>query len=322
MLRPVVLSVNVNDPREIISNADIEGALSLRELGTFLAVARAGSALRAAAGLGYAQSTVTLHLQNLERSLGVALFERIGKRLVLTDAGRLLVEEGRSLLDHVESLRARVHGVAAQSHGSVALGATEPVGTFRLPAILAAFRRRFPEIHVSLHSGHNVATVDRLRRGEVDFVVCGQPRDRDARLEFTPLFEERLVALVPADHRLASRAQVRLRDLAGGKLLVTEESCAYRMLIEAAIEAGELEVALDATFAAVMSLPHGVAGGLGIALVPATAVASPPPGTVAIPLVRPVVALPIGVLRRKNAPEAAAVAKLRSFIESELRGVR
>jgi LysR family transcriptional regulator, regulator of the ytmI operon len=300
-----------------ISNTDIESALSLRELLTFVTVARVGSALQAAKALGYAQSTVTLHVQNLERSLGVRLFERNGKRLALTDAGRLVVQEGRELLERAGDLHARARGIASETHGSVAIGVTEPLGTCRLPAVIAAFRRRDPKVNVTVRTGSNVATVALLQSGEVDFAVCGRPRRRDPGIEFKKLFEERVVVLVPKKHRFAERTHVRLGDLTGEKVLVTEESCSYRMLIEATIEAGNLELALDATFGAIMSLPHAVVAGMGVALVPSMAVTPPPPGTKSIALVRPEIALAVGVLRRKGA-ESSAVQNVRTFVEEQL----
>src|SRR5262249_16760397 len=118
--------------------------LELRQLITFRAVVEQGSLLRAAATLGYAQSTVTLHVQQLEAALGVPLFGRRGRRLTLTEAGRVLRERAAPLLDQVAALRQSLRELGAGLAGHVRLGAIEPAASLRLPSVLVRFRAERP----------------------------------------------------------------------------------------------------------------------------------------------------------------------------------
>ena len=301
---------------ELISNSDMS-QLSLRELASCVAVARHGSAQRAAAALGYAQSTVTLHVQNVERLLGVQLFDRPGKRLALTAQGRLLVTEGERLLAQLDDLRARLHGVAADATGHVAIGAIEPFASQRLPPILAAYRRRAPGVRVALRVGGNTIVRELLQTGTLDFAVIGKPPSLRG-VHFTPLFDEKFVLLVPAAHRFARAKRVRLRDLAHETLLLSEETCVYRQLVSSAIDEGGVDGVLRASFGTVASLPFGVAAGLGIAAVPAIQARDLPRDVVAVPLTAPGLTVSIGTVVSTGAVLSPAAAALRTFVEAEL----
>src|SRR5688572_19474099 len=110
--------------------------MELRHLQTFDAACRLGSFVRAAETLKYAQSTITLQIQQLEDDLGVRLFARDGRRLRLTDAGRLLRDRAERLLDRVSSLREPMAALATGEAGYVRFGAIEPAASRRLAPLL------------------------------------------------------------------------------------------------------------------------------------------------------------------------------------------
>ena len=302
-----------------ISDLDIAGELSLRELATVVAVAEYGGALRAARELGYAQSTVTLHIQNLERSLGRQLFEREGKRLVLTDAGRVAVAEGRALLGAAREMRSRVAGASAEHQADVGIGSVEPLVSCKLPSLLAAHERRFPHVRITMRSGGGAAVREMLVNAVIDFAISAEPAGRHAGLVFRPLFEEHFVVIVPKRHRLAEAKKLRLRDLARETLVLGEETCIYRNLIATAIEDGDVDVFLRSSYGTVMNLPYAVEARLGIAIIPAMATSMVPPTLRAVPLAEPKLSFKVGSLTRRAASESPAARHVRTFLESRLR---
>jgi len=127
--------------------------MELRHLTTFDAVVREGSFLRAAAALGYAQPTVTLHIQQLEAALGVQLFARQGKRMQLTAAGRVLREHAAQILTRTTLLRQTMTDLVAGEAGHARLGVIETAAHLRLPPALAAFRRARPKVRLTVEVG-------------------------------------------------------------------------------------------------------------------------------------------------------------------------
>ncbi|HYZ15856.1 MAG TPA: LysR family transcriptional regulator [Candidatus Acidoferrum sp.] len=310
----------MNVPRGVIRELDMMAApLSLRELRTCVAVATHGSASRAAEALGYAQSTVTLHLQNVEASLGVPLFERRGKRLVLTDAGRRVADDGRALLEQADALRARALDAAAAPGRRVGVGALEPMASCQIPPLVGAYRRREPQVQVEVHVGGTATLIESLRSGQIDFAIVGRPLQRRADIAFSPLFTERFVVLVPPHHRLAGATKTRLRDLAHESLLVSDETCVYRALVAGAIEDGDVDVMLQARFGTVANLPHAVAAGLGVAVVPSMQTALLPAGVRAIPLADPRLSVTIGIITTRGGAGTPAARAFRAFAEAQLR---
>lgn len=208
--------------RQDFSKPDIEQSLPLRELATLIAVAQMGSASKAAEALGYAQSTVSLHVHVLERYLAVALFERNGRCLALTPAGRMAVDRGAALLDQARAFRAIVRARGDEVTGSVAIGSVEPTATHRLPAAIAAFAQKHPEVRIDVRIVGSATAADLVRSREVEFALCSAPRG-DKEFRFTLLFQEPLGVLVPKRHRLAHEPRVALSDLASERLLVSDD---------------------------------------------------------------------------------------------------
>src|SRR5687768_15625176 len=124
--------------------------MELRHLETFHAAVRYGSFVRAAESLQYAQSTITLQIQQLEQDLGVKLFQRDGRRLRLTEAGRLLRDRTDHLLDSVTSLRQTMASIATGDAGFVRFGAIEPAASRRLAPLLVRYTAERPRVRLSL----------------------------------------------------------------------------------------------------------------------------------------------------------------------------
>ncbi|MFF0476694.1 LysR family transcriptional regulator [Streptomyces sp. NPDC004284] len=243
--------------------------MELRLLATFEKVADVLSFTRAAAELGYAQSSVTSQVRALESSLGVDLFERLGPRIRLTEAGERLLPYARRMADLAEEARTAVAATAEPS-GPIAIGTMESLTSYRLPPLLEYFHHRHPKVRPALRPTLGDETRRALRQGTYDLGFLMEPETEHEGLESEVLATEPLTLVAAPDHPLADRTELSTADLASTPLVGTEPGCAYRDLFEAELREWAppfLE------FGTIEASKRAVASGLGIALLPRVAVA-------------------------------------------------
>jgi LysR family transcriptional regulator, regulator of the ytmI operon len=273
--------------------------MELRHLTTLHAIVRHGTFRRAAQALNYSQSAVTAHVKQLERDLDVALFTRRGKRVALTEAGpRVLAEQGGWLLERASLLRQLMSNLAAGDAGHVRLGAIEPVASLRLPSLIARFCRSRPRVGLTLEIGGTATIGRRVASGDLDLGICSAPPAR-LGLVFEPLFVESLMLLVPRRHPLARRPRLGPADLAACRLLLSDEACAYRAVVEQALGARGANPYSGIEIGSLDGLVVTVREGLGVAILPAACVTPPPVDTVVRRLGAPELALTVGLATRE-----------------------
>lgn len=288
-----------------------------KSLRAFHRIAALGSFRLAAEELNYAQSTITMQIQRLEEDLGVVLFERAGG-LRLTEEGRLLKERSLPILQDMDRLRRTLTEMREGDAGEVRLGATEPAVSCRLPALLKRFAERYPKIRISIESASTPVLSERLRKGELDLALCAMPELAEG-LHFEQLYREPFVALIPADHPLASQALVRLDELAAYKLIVTASNCPYRRKLEVLLAGCAAPAAETMEIGSMTALASYVAIGLGVALVPGVLADEPPAGVVSRPIQGTAVDMACGLLSRASeSPLTPAGAKLYAAVRDEL----
>ncbi|MFZ5899557.1 MAG: LysR family transcriptional regulator [Bacillota bacterium] len=246
--------------------------MDLRQLKTFQVVATTLSFTQAAVALGYVQSSVTAQIQSLERDLGVHLFDRLGKKIKLTDAGERLLRYADQLLALAEEARTAVAGGEGVA-GSLTISAPETICTYRLPPVLQEYRRRYPHVQV-VFKPSPVADLRRLvAEGALDVAFVLETPVGAPGLNVRPLVKEEVLVVAPANHHLAGVDEVRAADLAGETILFTGLGCCYRNLFERALIAGGVYPSTALQFESVEAIKQCVITGMGIAALPAVAVA-------------------------------------------------
>ncbi|MEG6505266.1 LysR family transcriptional regulator [Nitratidesulfovibrio sp. 1201_IL3209] len=245
--------------------------MELRDLRTFAAVARLLSFHRAAAELNAAQSTVSARIAALETELGVRLFERLGRRVALTEAGERLVQYAAKLIDVEDEARAWVTG-ESRLRGMLTVRVPESLCAYRLPPVIAAFRRRHPEVALHLTACTLNGLEKDLRQGITDlaFVMADSVRGGDLNVE--ALGVEPLLLVAAPHHPLATRGRVTARDLHGVTLALSTADCAYRAAFEEALATEGVQPAAGLEFSSAAALRGCVASGTGITLLPEAAV--------------------------------------------------
>lgn len=270
--------------------------MDLKTIKTFKTIVRLGSFQRAAEELNYAQSTVTMHIKSLEAELDVILLER-GKKLQLTEAGRLLNEKSDLLLKGFNSLQNAMADLLNGESGLIRLGVMEPTASYRIPSILAPFIEKYPKVQLSIQIHSNKALIDMVKKEEIDLALC-TASEMSLDTIFHPLFQEKVVLLVPKSHRLAKKEYVDLKDLQDEELLTTSSICPFRRNFETqAIEVG-IHPRYGLEVSNMLGLKYYVQENFGIAVVPLVAVTPPPPGTVIKQIIDFEKGLMVGLMRK------------------------
>ncbi len=241
-----------------------------RHLRTFQSVAAELSFTRAAVALGYVQSSVTAQIQALERDLGVKLFERLGRRVTLTDAGRRLLGYADQILALNTEARASVNGDAMQ--GRLVIGAPDSLCAYRLPAVVRALRQDFPQVQVVFRSTRSCRDArEAVFEGQVDAAVMLDDEVDDRRLVTTLLAPEPLGVLVAHDHPLAALEQVDVQTLRGWPAVLTEAGCGYRTLFDRRLHAAGVPLGTVIEFASLEAIKECVKAGMGVTVLPLVA---------------------------------------------------
>jgi LysR family transcriptional activator of glutamate synthase operon len=290
--------------------------MELRHLRYFEAVARHSHVTRAAAELHIAQPALSKQISQLEQELGVALFDRVGRNVRLTEAGEALLPHARAVMAQVEAGRAEMAERIGLRRGRAGVGAPPTVGTQLLPPVLAAFNRRYPGIELRLHEAGVQTLLDLLDTGITDMAVVTLPVE-DEQLTVVPLFSEELVIAVGRDHRLAVRGEVAIGELRDEPWVLSPENYELREATLSACGAAGFapRVALDG--GETDAVVRFVAAGIGVALVPRLAVQ----GSAAVAPLRVTdqpLSRTLGVVWRGDRPASPAARALREFLVAEL----
>jgi LysR family cyn operon transcriptional activator len=211
--------------------------VELRHLRYFLEVARVEHITRAAEALHVTQSTLSHQIGQLEAVLGVPLFDRIGRGLQLTDAGRTFSDYARRALEEVDEGRFALEGLRDLVRGRVRIGVIHTYNSTLLPAVIAEFATAHPGIHVSIDDMPASDIAAMVASGALHLGLSFATPGRDD-VETEPLFSERLMLVVRDDHPLAQRKTVTASQLTGLRLAVQTERFVSRRMIDA--ELGQL----------------------------------------------------------------------------------
>jgi len=246
--------------------------LSLRQFEVFLAVARAKSFRGAAEVLHLSQPALSQHVAELERELGARLFDRLGRSVALTEAGRILEDHALRLFATLTSAREAIDELGGLKRGSLLVGASTTPGIYVLPAVVAAFQRRHPGIALSLQIANSAVIEERIRGNEIDLGVVGghalHPREECLA---AGLLDE-LVLIVPPGHPWARRREIAPALLADHRLLVREEGSATRQVAERALQHAGVRFGASMELGHTEAIKQAVMAGLGVALVSVHAV--------------------------------------------------
>lgn len=247
--------------------------VDVRRLKTLREVARHGSFSAAAATLGYTQPAVSRQIAVLEAEMGTQLLLRTPQGVVLTDAGRMLVERGEDVLARLQRLEDEVRARAELDGGRLRLAVFSSAAASIVPRALVRFRQRHPAVELSVIVADPGESLPLLRAGELDLALCHDGGESDAempRLECVALLEDPMYIALPADHPLADVPRLELSDLAGDTWMLPTlgDRCPDAQLVLLACHAAGFEPAVAFEYDDYAALLGFVAAGVGLAPIP------------------------------------------------------
>ncbi|MHA2855937.1 DNA-binding transcriptional regulator, LysR family [Paenibacillus sp. cl141a] len=241
--------------------------MELRQLITFRTVASTLNFSRAAEVLSYVPSNVTMQMKALEDELGVRLFDRLGKQLVLTTAGKRFLTHVQSVLDQLEEAKTVVHDNEVLS-GTLTISANEVICAYRLPAVFQLFRSRHPGVRLIFRSVPNQELKQTLFEGSADVVFMLDEPIRSSGLAVEPLLEETFRLFAAPDHPLAKRTVLRLEDFHEEVFLTNEKGCPYRTMFDRSFEKEGIDSITYLEFQSAEAIKQCAISGIGIAFLP------------------------------------------------------
>jgi DNA-binding transcriptional LysR family regulator len=244
--------------------------MEVRQLQIFRALAEELNFTRTAERVHTVQSNVTAQIKALEEELGVPLFDRLGRRVILTDAGRRFQPFAEQALAAMEQGE---RAICNEPSGPLRISAPESILTYRLPIVLRNFRRKFPHVEISFRSHIETTLATELETGKLDLVInmCDHPVNSAHKSQ--RFHTERIFLLSEPSHPLAKRRTVKPTDLAGQHLLLTEAGCGYRAKLDKVLAMQNIRPGHITEFSSVEAIKQCVAAGMGLALLPAIVVA-------------------------------------------------
>lgn len=239
--------------------------MEIRHLITFKSIVDKGGFARAATHLGYAQSTVTSHIQSLEQELGVPLFDRIGKKVQLTKVGDQFLTHATHMIQLYTKAK-DVFSKEEEETGTLLIGAPESLTIYRLPLIIQAFRKLYPKINIIMKSAPCWELKEELRKGELDIAFFLQAPMDDHELQLETLFEEPLVIILPTDSQFNRTLETFKLD-ENENILLTEQG-SYRDYFEAFLRRKGIATESGIEFSSVEAIKQCIMCGLGISMLP------------------------------------------------------
>ncbi|MGH2365918.1 MAG: LysR family transcriptional regulator [Chloroflexota bacterium] len=246
--------------------------LNLHQLKIFSTVASHLSFTRAAEEMHLSQSSVSLQVKQLQRSIGSELFEQIGKRIYLTDAGRALQEYSRkifALMDETSLVLEELKGVR---RGKIHVVADTTAGIYVVPQAIGAFHRLHPTIELSLEVQSRTGAQDALIANRADMAIIGREPDLEV-FATQPFIANELVIIAPRAHRLAGASNIPVQELAGETMLLREVGSATRETAERFFREHNLQIRAGMTLGSSGAIKQAVAAELGIAVLSKQAIA-------------------------------------------------
>ncbi|HEX8351834.1 MAG TPA: LysR family transcriptional regulator [Pyrinomonadaceae bacterium] len=246
--------------------------MEIRQLKAFVAIAEARTFTAAALRIHYTQAALSMQIKQLEKEVGVPLFTRMPRRVVLTEAGERLMERAHHILREHDAALAELAELAGAKHGRLRVGsASGMVSADALPQILKRLRRSHTNAEVSVSSGTSDELVRKILAGEIDTAFVSLPvQARNVETEL--LSRDQLVAIASPRHPLAAQRVVSAFALAGEKLILGERGGNTRRLIDEFFAEAGLKPTVAMELSRQQAIKNMVAADMGVGIVPLSVV--------------------------------------------------
>lgn len=239
-------------------------------LQAFVKVAETGSFSLAATQLFLTQPAISKRIKQLETQLGSKLLDRYGKKLLLTQTGQVLLPKARKILQEIENTRQQIADLEGSPAGSISMATSHHIGLHRLPPILRAFTTLYPEVDLDLHFMDSEQACQLIEQSELELAVVTLPFKHMDKLNFTTIWDDRLMITCAPDHPLASIKNLTPNKLVQHPAVLPSHGTFTREAIEQALAEirDKLVINLETNYLETIKMMVSV--GLGWSILPAS----------------------------------------------------
>jgi DNA-binding transcriptional LysR family regulator len=280
----------------------------------FVATAEAGSFARASEALHVSPAAVSFQIKQIEDMTGFSVFERFGKKIAITDAGKTLLVYARIILQGVQDADQALMALRGYVGGRITLGAVS-TAKYIVPHVLARFQTQYPGVNITMRFGNRQQISEALQQGEIDLAVMGRPDDH-ADVSAAAFAAHPSVIIAAPGHRLADAPGLAISDLMAERMITREDGSGTRLLMEQAFLAVGVTPRIGMITDSNETIKQAVMAGMGIAVISRHTIGL----ELALGLVRllPVEGFPVlrawFVVRRRSMPMMPGHARLQAFL--------
>jgi LysR family hydrogen peroxide-inducible transcriptional activator len=289
--------------------------MNLRDMSYVVAVADLCNFSQAAERCHVSQPTLSAQIKKLEESLGIRIFERNNKRVMITEEGGEIIQSARRILQEIETIREIAESARNPFAGTFRLGAFPTLSTYIFPGIVPQIRKLMPDLRLVLIEEKTAALIDKLHKGEIDAALFAMPVHEDF-FEMEILFDDPFFLACPPDHPLTKKSEIDVEELAGYRLLLLEEGHCLR---DNALEiCQQHNIPEERAFRAtgLETLRQMVKAGTGITLMPQIAINHSETGIRYIPFREPAPYRTIGLFYRKTCARKEVIHKVEGILKA------
>ena len=244
--------------------------MDTQALTAFLAVAESGSFSTAAERLFLTQPAVSKRIAQLEQQLGTRLFDRVGRRIRLTEAGEALLPRARQVLLDLEDMGRAISNLTGTVSGTLRIGTSHHIGLHRLPPVLRRFSREYPDVKLDIHFIDSEEAWEAVLHGDLEMGVVTLPPQPDPRLHSQAVWQDPLVFMAAPEHPLARLERVPLETLTGYSAILPSPVTFTRRIVESLFEEQALTLNISMSTNYLETIHMMVSIGLGWSVLPET----------------------------------------------------
>ncbi|MES9931642.1 MAG: LysR family transcriptional regulator [Candidatus Sedimenticola sp. PURPLELP] len=272
--------------------------MDFNTLNAFLAVAETESFSAAASRLHLTQPAISKRIASLEDELGNRLFDRIGRKISLTEAGRLLLPRARRLHLELADIRRDIANISGEVNGKLTMGTSHHIGLRRLPPVLKKFSKSYPEVLLDIHFMDSETACAAVEHGDLELAIVTLPTSPPPNLDAEVIWHDPLHFVVGKEHPLAKQKSVELAELFEYPAVLTTEGTYTREVLEKALKPFDLNPKIGMATNYLETLKMMVTIGLGWSLLPETMLQEK--DLTPLPFEKPLLSRRLGIVTHRN----------------------
>ena len=250
---------------------------TLDQLRILKAIAEQGSFKKAADILYVTQPAVSLQIQNLEKQLDIVIFDRGGRKALLTEAGQLLLDYCQRILNQCDEACKAVEDLNSLKGGTLIVGASQTTGTYLMPRMIGLFRQKYPDVSVQLQVHSTRRTGWNVANGHIDLgIIGGQlPPELESLLEITHFATDELALVLPSKHKLSQEKELTKEDLYSLNFVTLDSQSTTRKVVDELLRNSGLEIQrlkVEMELNSLEAIKNAVQSGLGAAFLPVVSI--------------------------------------------------